>query len=145
MIELSKLYQIAEDENIEVDCFDLKKREALSMMDDDGFCYIAIDPYKLRSAEDERMKLAHELGHCITGSFYNIYATADNRQRHENRADKWAIETTIPEPDLKEAVSLGYTEIWELAEYFGVTEAFMRKAICLYKHGNLAVEAFLGA
>ena len=38
------------------------------------------------------MKLAHELGHCCTGSFYNQWATADCRRRHENVADKWAIQ-----------------------------------------------------
>lgn len=142
MMELSKLYQIADKENIEVDCFDLKKRESLSMMDEDGFCYIAIDPYKLRSTKDERTKLAHELGHCITGSFYNIFATADLRNRHENRADKWAIARLIPYDDLVSAANSGYTERWELAEHFGVTEDFIRKAICYYTHGNLATEFY---
>lgn len=142
MITLSKLYQIADEENIEVDCFDLKKREAISVMDDEGFCYIAIDPYKLHSEEDERVKLAHELGHCVTGSFYNIYAAVDCRQRHENRADKWSINRLIPVEDLDQAVACGCTEIWELAERFGVTEEFARKAVCYYVHGNLATELY---
>lgn len=143
MVDLSKLYQLAEDENIEVDCFDLKKREALSMMDDNGDCYIAINPYKLRSTQDERVKFAHELGHCITGSFYNIYATVDHRQRHENRADKWAVRKLIPKDELECAVAAGYTEIWELAERFGVTEHFMQKAVCFYMNGNLATELYV--
>lgn len=142
MMELSRLYQIADEENIEVDCFDLKKREALSMMDDEGLCYIAIDPYKLQSIDDERSKLAHELGHCITGSFYNSHATVDHRQRHENRADKWAIMHLVNKKELIDAVARGYTEIWELAEQFGVTEQFMRKAMCFYVQGNLATELY---
>lgn len=77
MITLSKLYQIADAQNIEVDCFELHKQEALSIMDDDGTCFVAIDPYKLRSDHDEQLKL----GHCMTGSFYNRYAAADCRQR----------------------------------------------------------------
>ena len=48
MMELSKLYQLANKENIEVDCFDLNKREAFSVMDDDGLCYIDV-----RYADDE--------------------------------------------------------------------------------------------
>ena len=142
MIELSRLYQIAEEENIEVDCFDLKKREALSTMDDDGACYIAIDPYKLHSTPEERTKLAHELGHCITGSFYNANATVEHRQRHENCADKWAIKKLIPVDELETAAATGCTEIWELAEHFGVTEQFMKKAVCYYAHGNLATELY---
>lgn len=142
MIALSKLYQIAEDKNIEVDCFDLGKRDALSMMDDEGDCYIAIDPYKLRSSTEERTKLAHELGHCITGSFYSIHTAVDSRQRHEKRADKWALKQLIPVDELDAAVANGCSEIWELAEHFGVTEQFMQKAVCYYVHGNLAAELY---
>lgn len=142
MTPLSKLYQIAKEQNIEVDCFDLKKRESLSVMDEDGDCFIAIDPYKLRSDNDERQKLAHELGHCITGSFYNIHATVDCRQRHENRADKWAILQLVPVDDLDDAVASGCTEAWELADHFGVTEDFVRKAVCYYVHGNVASELY---
>lgn len=142
MIDLSKLYQIAKDEEIEVDCFEFEKRESLSVMDDDGICYIAIDPFKLKSTDDERLKLAHELGHCITGSFYNIHATVDCRRKHENTANKWAIQNLIPVDELDAAVADGYTELWELAERFGVTEDFMKQAICLYTYGNVASDVY---
>ena len=142
MTDLSKLYRIAEEENIEVDCFDLKKREALSLMDNNGQCFIAIDPFQLRSVNDERLKLAHELGHCITGSFYNEYAAVDCRQRQENRADKWAIKKLIPLDSLDGAILAGYTQLWELAEHFGVSEQFMQKAVCYYTYGNLATELY---
>lgn len=142
MTDLSKLYQIAQREQIEVDCFDLGKREALSIMDESGNCYIAIDPYQLISNRDEKLKLAHEIGHCITGSFYNVHATVDCRQKHENTADKWAVNQLIPASALDEAVAEGCTELWELAEKFDVTEDFMRKAVCLHVHGNIAVELY---
>ena len=80
---------------------------------------------------------------CITGSFYNIYATVDHRQRHENRADKWAVRKLIPKDELECAVADGCTEIWELAERFGVTEQFMQKAVCFYMNGNLATELYV--
>lgn len=142
MTSLARLYRIAEEEGIEVDCFALKKREALSLMDDSGQCFIAIDPFQLLSNRDEKLKLAHELGHCVTGSFYNRYATRDCRQKHENAADKWAVTQLIPPEALDEAVAEGYTEVWELAEHFDVSEEFMRKAVCLHVHGNVAVELY---
>lgn len=142
MTGLMDLYRIAEERGIEVDCFDLQKREALSMMDTDGDCFIAINPLKLLSAQDEREKLAHELGHCCTGSFYNQHAGCDIRQKHENRADKWAISKLIGKDELDALVEAGHTEIWDLAELFGVTEDFMRKAVCWYKNGNLAINLF---
>lgn len=142
MTTLLELYRMADDDSITVDFFELKKREALSFMDTDGECYIAIDPFKLYSAQDEKMKLAHEMGHCCTGSFYNQYATCDIRKKHENKADKWAIEHLIPIEELTLAVSLGYTDIWSLATYFDVTEDLVRKALCWYIHGNLAVDMY---
>lgn len=134
---VNELYNLAEKESVTVAAFSLSKREALSTMDSDGQCYVAIDPEKLSSTADEKTKLAHELGHCATGSFYNVYSPCDSRQRHENRADKWAIKKLIPEDELEEAVADGYTEIWELADFFEVTEDLMRKAVSWYKFGNL--------
>ena len=142
MRPLEDIYRIAEELQITVDHFRLSKREALSLMDDDGQCYIALDPYRIASNLDERNKLAHELGHCVTGSFYNRYAAIDSRQRHENRADKWAILQLIPVDELDEAIAEGDTEFWELAERFGVSEQFVKKAICLYVHGNVAENLF---
>ena len=72
----------------------------------------------------------------MTGSFYNKYAACDVRKKHENRADKWAIEKLIPEDELNEAFSCGYTEQWELAEFFDVSEDFMHKALHWYRYGN---------
>ena len=142
MTNLQELYRLAAQLNIAVDYFPMKKREALAIMDTDGSCAIAIDPAKLRSEADERNKLGHELGHCCTGSFYNEYSDYDCRQRHENRADKWSIETLIPVEELDDAVARGCTEIWELAEHFQVSEEFIRKAVCYYTHGNLAQELY---
>lgn len=133
---------MAAQQNIVVDHFALSRREALSIMTPDGACYVAIDPRRVKSEHDERNKLAHELGHCMTGAFYNAYSDYDCRQRHENRADKWAIRQMIPVDELDDAIALGCTEIWQLAEYFDVPEPFIRKAVCYYVHGNLASELY---
>ena len=142
MKTLQEFYHIAQQENIVVDHFALSKREALSIMDLDGECFVALDPRHISSESDERNKLAHELGHCITGAFYNEYSDYDCRQYHENRADKWAIQQIIPVEELDDAVASGRTEIWELAELFDVTEQFMQKAVCYYVHGNVAADLY---
>ena len=48
----------------------------------------------------------------------------------------------IPEQELDEAIAAGYNEWWQLAEYFGVSEDMIRKALCWYVHGNLAAELY---
>ena len=142
MMELMALYRLAEQEDIPVDCFELRTREALSIMDGDGSCHIAINPLSLTDSVDEKIKLAHELGHCMTGSFYNLHAALDGRKRHENRADKWAIQRLVPKEELDAAVEAGYTDVWTLADYFGVSVEFMRKAMWWYANGNLAAEQY---
>ncbi len=136
MAELNELYEIAEENGIDVDSFKMKVVESVSIMDDDGNCFIAIDPDKLVSESDEQIKLAHELGHCLTGAFYNRYSSLDIRQKHERRAESWAIRNLLPEEDLKDAISSGICEIWDLAEHFSLPEEFIRKALSLYGIGN---------
>ena len=70
------------------------------------------------------------------------FPLCDIRKKHENRADKWAIQRLIPLSELDAARAAGHTELWDLAEYFGVTEDMMRKALCWYAHGNLAAEQY---
>lgn len=133
MIDLLDLYDLAEDHGTQVVWFDLEAAESLSMPLSDGSCAIAMNPWRMPTVADETVKLAHELGHCETGAFYNRYAARDVRQKYENRANKWAIKKLIPEDELIEAISKGYREPWELAEYFGVTEDFIRGALEYYK------------
>lgn len=142
MVTVPELYDLAAKQNIPVLRYPMERNGSMSVMEPDGRCYIGMDAAVMDGAVRERVHLGHEMGHCITGSFYNIHSTADSRQRHENRADKWAIRQLIPVEQLDDAVAGGCTELWELAELFGVTESFMRKAVCYYVHGNLAAELY---
>lgn len=133
---LLDLYRRTEQEGVEVDYFPMREIKSVSFPEG----WIAIDVDKMRNSQEEKVYLAHELGHCETGSFYNVHSPLDVREKHERRADKQAIKMLIPEDELEEAVQCGYTELWELAEYFDVTEELMRKAVCWYENGNLDVE-----
>ena len=141
-MEPRHLYDYARQRNIEVIQFPMRENGSMSLMDDSGNCYIGIDQSVMDGDALERVHMGHELGHCLTGSFYNRYSPYDLRQRHENRADKWAILQLVTEDALDEAVADGCCEIWNLAERFGVTEQFMKKAVCYYVHGNLAAELY---
>lgn len=141
-MEIRNLYAFAKQQNIEVLTCPLPETGSLSFMEDSGECYIGMDASVKDGNVQERVHLGHELGHCVTGSFYNIHAAVDCRQRHENRANKWAVQALIPVEELDNAIAEGCTEIWELAERFGVTEEFIRKTVCYYVHGNMAAELY---
>ena len=60
----------------------------------------------------------------------------------EPAADLCVLRAHGPVDRLDDAIAQGHTELWDLADYFGVTEDFMRKAVCWYVHGNLASELY---
>ena len=136
------LYDFARQQNIEVIPFPMQENGSMSIQTEQGACFIGMDESIRDGACQERVHLGHELGHCVTGSFYSIHTAVDCRQRHENKADKWAIQALVPVEELDAAIASGYTEFWELAERFDVTEDFIRKAVCYYVHGNVAAELY---
>ena len=95
MTDLLELYNLAEQHGTPVYWFDLGATESLSLQMEDGSCAIAMDPWRIPTLAEEKVKLAHELGHCETGAFYNRYATRDVRQKHENRANSVTADGAI--------------------------------------------------
>jgi hypothetical protein len=134
---VKELYEVADSEGIEIVYGDFPMTVSLSMPG-----YVALDFSLLYDAIEERVHCAHEVGHCCTGAFYNRYAPHDLRSRYETKANKWAIKKLVPVDELEQAVKDGYTEVYQLAEYFRVTEDFMKMAICWYVHHNLSVDSY---
>ena len=142
MNHLPSLYHMAEVEEIPILSYPLPQTGSLALQLDDGRCYIGMDYNAITDERDQAVHLSHELGHCLTGAFYNRHAKMDLRQRQEIKADKWAIHHLVPMDELDDAIARGYTEFWDLADYFGVTVDFMKKAVCLYTHGNLEADLY---
>lgn len=124
-------YELAQNDDIEIIRTQCSLTGSMSIMTDDGACYIGIDDSQL-TGQDEKIRLAHELGHCETGAFYNRYSKLDLISKKEYKADKWAISRLIPKGDMKAAMIDGYVELWQLAEYFDVTEEYVKKAMWIY-------------
>lgn len=142
MLDSTALYQIAEDSKIPILTLALPQTSSMCIQTKENQCYIGMDYAAAKDETSCKIHLAHELGHCMTGAFYNRYTPLDIRQKHENRADKWAVLACITADELDDAVADGCENIWELAEHFGVTEDFMYKAVCWYVHGNLAADLY---
>ena len=137
-MQLTELYNIAEKSGIRVDDFKLDENtQSLAVYFDDMYA-IAIDISKLNSNAEIMEALAHELGHCKTHSLYNINNILDVRTKHEYNADKWACEKLIPKEEMQEAFENGYVEVWQLAEYFDVTESLVKKALWIYFDKEIA-------
>lgn len=126
-----KMYDLADAENITVFSASCPNSGAMCIRNDvTGKCYIVIDKEHIKN--DELETLAHELGHYMTGSFYNPNSTLDRQSKHEYKADKWAIEQLLPKEEMEYAFECGIIEIWELAEHFEVSEKLIKKAVWIY-------------
>lgn len=124
------LYELAAKRGVPVYAFGLEHTPSLSLMDDKGKCTVGIRPDL--AGRQEHVCLGHEMGHCVTGSFYRITTSAAVRGKSEYKADKWAIYHLIPPAALRQAQQQGLTHPHELAEHFEVTEEFMLKALDFY-------------
>lgn len=133
-MNLESLYDLAERDHIEIFDADCPECLSMSLMTEDGSCYIGIDDRTVGSEKEKLVRVAHELGHCETGSFYTQHSGFDLISRHEYRADKWAVQRLIPYDELVKACKSGLNEIWEIAEYFDVTEDFVRRAREIYQN-----------
>jgi Zn-dependent peptidase ImmA (M78 family) len=77
--------------------------------------------------------LAEELGHYHT-SAGNILDQRDIRNRKQERvARQWAYEKLVPLEKIIEAYHVHICNRYELAEFLGVTEPFLQKALDRYR------------
>lgn len=126
----NQLYDIAEKNNIHIQNFKLQKTKSTSINIEDDY-YIGIDDEAMETTAERNTHIGHELGHCMTGSFYNMFSEHDIRSRHEYRADKWSVQHLVPKDEFIDLLKQGY-ERWDLAEHFDVTEELINKAYHFY-------------
>lgn len=135
MIETSALYDKAEAVGAEVLRSNLPKTKGICLKTGAGYVIGLDDQLDDRSAVG-RTVLGHDIGHAATGAVYSIQTPQQVIGRCENRADKWMITNMVPRDELITQICRGL-EIWELAEYFIVTEDCIKKALCWYLTGTL--------
>ena len=132
---MNDIYSFAEENNITISDFKSKTLKSFSIPDE-----IAVNEKLTNNRADLKTCLIHEIGHCMTGSFYNINSKFDIRSQHEYRADKWAIEKYLPFDELVSVIKHGITEVWEIAEHFELTEDFVRKALYIYEENFIELK-----
>ncbi|WP_195543655.1 ImmA/IrrE family metallo-endopeptidase [Massiliimalia timonensis] len=137
MNDILELYREINNHDIIFELFSLNDTDSISIMDDHGACYIGMDPTRVHNLAEEKVTLAHEVGHCMTGSFYNRYSKLNDIEQKEHRADTWAVNKIIPFKKLEHAFQNGIVEVWELAEYFNVTEEFIYKSLAVYEEQDV--------
>ncbi|MBQ2663145.1 MAG: ImmA/IrrE family metallo-endopeptidase [Clostridia bacterium] len=125
---MNGLLKIANDEGIKIDLFPMNEVKSVSVPK-----AIALNPNKIKSNRELKVILGHELGHHKRNAFYTVKSSLKTRGWQEERATRWAVDTLLPADKIKDAFEKGHTEVWQLAEYFDVTEDFIRDAVRVHK------------
>ena len=131
MKTLFKIYEELYKAGVKVYSYNLCDTPAVTIEANKQYA-IFFNPNAIHSLADETCIAAHEAGHIMTGTTHKVNSPCDIVARHEEKASRWAIQHVVPHEKYIHALHNGICEVWDLAEYFGVTESFMRKAIHYY-------------
>ena len=128
MFELSDFYTHCRSNDIDVIPFTGSPSAGATVRDGDYYA-IFLDFSKIHSTRLMRGVCIHELGHAATGALHKVSSPFDLVERSEYRANRWAAENYLSEADFRAAFADGYTEPWELAEYFDLPEEDIKNAL----------------
>ena len=132
MFEISNFYGSCKSHNVDVIPYDGCPQPGATIRDQ-GFYAVFLDFTKIKSTRLLRGVCFHELGHIATGALHKVDSPYELVERSEYRANRWATETFLTEEAFREAFALGYTELWQLSEYFDLPERVVADALTYWK------------
>lgn len=131
MSRLLSLYQQLQNQGIHFFTWDLDDQESVTI-EMNGRYGIFMDFDNIENAFQEIVVLAHEGGHAVTGATHSVCSPFDLVEHHEELANRWAIKKLLPFDEMKAAMQAGYTDSYQLADHFEVTEEFVHQAFTYY-------------
>ena len=90
---------------------------------------VFLDFTQIRSTRLLRGVCCHEMGHVATGALHKVDSPFELAERSEYRANRWCAQHYLSQEDFREALEAGYTEPWQLAEFFDMPERDVRSAL----------------
>lgn len=120
-----RIYEDLDALGVDVAEVSMKHNVAIALEDN----FIALDPSRCSTESMRYTVLAHEAGHFISGAFYPVRCPYAIREQAEQRAFAASVHQYLPVDEIRRAMLAGYTEPWQLAEYFDLTEEYIKKAL----------------
>lgn len=121
MFELSNFYTYCRNKNVTILPFIGAPSAGTTMRDRDLYA-VFLDFSQIHSLRELNGVCYHELGHLGTGSLHKVSSPYETVERSEYRANRWSAEHYLPAEDFREAFAAGYTEVWQLEEYFDLPQ-----------------------
>ena len=131
MFELSDFYHYCRESGVDVIPYTGCPQPGATIRDGNYFA-IFLDFSKIRTMQLLRGVCCHELSHVATGALHKAGSPYELIGRSEYRANRHTAQTVLTVSAFREAFAAGYTEPWQLAEYFELPEQDITKALCYW-------------
>ena len=128
MFELSDFYGFCKSNQVDVIPFAGCPCPGATVRDGE-FYAVFLDFTQIRSTRLLRGVCCHEMAHVATGALHKVDSPYELAERSEYRANRWTAQHYLSREDFREAFDLGYTEPWQLAEFFDMPERDIRSAL----------------
>ena len=128
MFELSQFYHYCKDNRVDVIPY-LGIPQPGATIRDGSYFAVFLDFSKILSTRLLRGVCCHELGHVATGALHKVHSPYELVERSEYRANRYMAQHYLTEADFREAFAAGYTEPWQLAEFFDLPEQDIKNAL----------------
>ena len=128
MFELSHFYDYCRRNKVDVIPFDGMPAPGATVRDQGKYA-VFLDFSRIKSTRLLRGVCCHELAHVATGALHKVDSPFELAQRSEYRANRYAAQHFLPAEAFREAFEAGYTEVWQLAEYFDLPEQDVKNAL----------------
>ena len=132
MFELSDFYRSCKNHWIDVIPYDGCPQPGATVRDRDDYA-VFLDFTKIHSTRLLRGVCIHELGHAATGALHKVDSPYELVERSEHRAARWTAENFLTEDAFRTAFAEGYTELWQLSDYFDLPENCVQAALTYWK------------
>lgn len=128
MFELSHFYDYCKKNRVDVIPY-LGVPQPGATIRDGAYYAVFLDFSKILSTRLLRGVCCHELGHLATGALHRVDSPFELVERSEYRANRYMAQHFLTEEAFREAFAAGYTESWQLADYFDLPEQDIKNAL----------------
>ena len=128
MFELSDFYQYCRQQDVDIIPYNGAPNPGTTIRDG-SFYAVFLDFSQIRSTRLLRGICCHEMAHVATGALHKVDSPYELAERSEYRAKRWTAQRYLTETEFREAFAAGYTELWQLSEYFDLPERDVQAAL----------------
>ena len=128
MFELDRFYHYCKENRVDIIPYPGAPKAGATIRDGEYYA-VFLDFSKIKSLRLFRGVCCHELGHAATGALHKVSSPYEMWERSEYRANRYMAQHFLKAEDFQEAFHAGYTEPWQLAEYFDLPEQDVKNAL----------------